>query len=147
MSNEGKHNGQGRLTKRKTTLRQIQAKTTSKANGAFGLRAGYMSDRLHKGSDIWLNCIGPKQQEWVEFLGADSFDALPIAKREQVRLWIADFLLVSYYIPTVELSTSVKEVRAGMNNLGRLTKELGDMKVEKNITDPLTYHKERYGAE
>jgi len=146
MSDKGKHNGQGSLSQRKTTLRQIQSKATSKANGAFALRAGYLSDRLHKGSDIWLNCIAPKEQEWAEYLGADNFESLPIAKREQVRLWVADFLLVSYYIPAVELSTSVREVRAGMNNLGRLTKELGDMKAEKLVADPLTYHKERYGT-
>ena len=114
MSDKGNHNGQGSLTQRKTTLKQIQAKTTSKANGAFGLRAGYMSDRLHKGSDIWLNCIGPKQQEWAEYLGAASFEALPIAQREHVRLWIADFLLVSYFIPDAALSTSVTEIRANI---------------------------------
>jgi len=147
MSDKGKQNGQGSLSKGKTTLKQIQAKTTSKANGAFGLRAGYMSDRLHRGSDIWLNCIGPKQQEWAEYLGASSFESLPIAQREHVRLWIADFLLVSYFVPDAGLSTTVKEVRAAMNNLGKLTRELTGMKTEKNVTDLQDYLKENYGGE
>ena len=110
MSKEAKTNGAGSLGKRKRTLRQIQEHHSSTAGGAFGLRAGYMSDRLHRGSDIWLNVIGPKEKEWAEYLGATSFESLPIAQREHVRLWIADFLLVSYYIPAAELSTSVKEV-------------------------------------
>jgi len=135
MPKEGKQNGQESLSQRKRTLRDIQAHHSSTANGAFGLRAGYMSDRLHKGSDIWLNCIGPKQQEWAEYLGAASFEALPIAQREHVRLWIADFLLVSYFIPDAALST-----------LGRLTRELMAMKVEKNVTDLQTYVKENYGG-
>jgi len=106
-----------------------------------------MSDRLHRGSDIWLNVIGPKEKEWAEYLGATSFESLPIAQREHVRLWIADFLLVSYYIPAAELSTSVKEVRAGMNTLGRLTRELMAMKLEKNVTSLGDYLKENYGSE
>lgn len=146
MSNKGKQNEQGSLSQRKRTLKQIQAKTTSTANGAFGLRAGYMSDRLHRGSDIWLNVIGPKEKEWAEYLGADSFDALPIAQREHIRLWVADFLLVSYFIPDAGLSTTVKEVRAATNSLGRLTRELMAMKVEKNVTDLKTYVKENYGG-
>ena len=135
MSEEAKANGQGNLSQGKRTLKQIQAHHSSTANGAFGLRAGYLSDRLHRGSDIWLNVIGPKETEWAAYLGADNFESLPIAQREHVRLWIADFLLVSYFIPDAGLSTTVKEVRAAMNSLGRLTRELMAMKVEKNVTD------------
>lgn len=145
MSNKGKQNGHGSLSQRKRTLKQIQAKTTSTANGAFGLRAGYMSDRLHRGSDIWLNVIGPKEREWAAYLGADSFDALPIAQREHVRLWIADFLLVSYFIPDAGLSTTVKEVRAAMNNLGKLTRELTVMKIEIPIESVQSYVSRKYG--
>ena len=101
---------------------------------------------MHRGSDIWLNVIGPKEKEWAAYLGADSFESLPIAQREHVRLWIADFLLVSYFIPDAGLSTTVKEVRAAMNSLGRLTRELMSMKVEKNVTDLKTYVAENYGG-
>lgn len=146
MSEEAKHNGQGSLSQGKRTLKQIQAHHSSTANGAFGLRAGYLSDRLHRGSDIWLNVIGPKEQEWAEYLGGTDFASLPIAQREHIRLWIADFLLVSYFIPDAGLSTTVKEVRAAMNSLGRLTRELGVMKIEKNVTDLKTYVKENYGS-
>ena len=111
------------------------------------MRAGYLSDRLHRGSDIWLNVIGPKETEWAEYLGADNFDALPIAQREHIRLWVADFLLVSYFVPDAGLSTTVKEVRAAMNTLGRLTRELMAMKLEKNVTSLGDYLKENYGSE
>jgi hypothetical protein len=104
-----------------------------------------MSDRLHRGSDIWLNVIGPKEREWAAYLGADSFDALPIAQREHVRLWIADFLLVSYFIPDAGLSTTVKEVRAAMNNLGKLTRELTVMKIEIPIESVQSYVSRKYG--
>ena len=146
MSEEAKTNGTGSLSKKKRTLKDIQAHHSSTANGAFGLRAGYLSDRLHRGSDIWLNVIGPKEKEWAAYLGADSFDALPIAQREHVRLWIADFLLVSYFIPDAGLSTTVKEVRAGMNTLGRLTRELMAMKVEKPVQNLKDYVRENYGT-
>ena len=147
MSEEATTNGQGSLSNRKRTLKDIQAHHSSTANGAFGLRAGYLSDRLHRGSDIWLNVIGPKEKEWAAYLGADNFESLPIAQREHVRLWIADFLLVSYFIPDAGLSTTVKEVRAAMNSLSRLTRELMSMKVEKNVTDLQDYLKENYSGE
>ena len=147
MSEEAKTNGQGSLSQRKRTLKQIQAHHSSKANGAFGLRAGYLSDRLHRGSDIWLNVIGPKEREWAEYLGATSFESLPIAQREHVRLWIADFLLVSYYIPAAELSTSVKEIRAGLNTLGRLTRELMAMKLEKPTQGLQEHLRATYGVD
>jgi len=146
MSEEAKTNGQGTLSQRKRTLKDIQAHHSSTANGAFGLRAGYLSDRLHRGSAVWLNVIRPKEKEWAAYLGADSFQALPIAQREHVRLWIADFLLVSYFIPDAGLSTTVKEVRAAVNSLARLTRELMAMKVEKNVMDLKDYVRENYGT-
>ena len=135
MSEEAQTNGQGSLSQRKTTLRQIQAKNTSTANGAFGLRTAYLSDRLHKGSDIYINTIQPKETEWAQFLGADTIEELPIAQRETIKLWMADWLLVAYYVPDARLTTSVREVRAGMTNLGKLTRELTVMKMEKPVTD------------
>jgi len=51
MSDKGNRNGQGSLSNRKRTLKQIQAHHNSTANGAFGLRAVFVSlPALHMGA-------------------------------------------------------------------------------------------------
>ena len=53
---------------------------------------------------------------------------------------------MSYFIPDAGLSTTVKEVRAAVNSLARLKRELMAMKVEKNVMDLKDYVRENYGT-
>jgi hypothetical protein len=126
-------------TQGKQTLKEIQADRRSTANGAFWARAAYLGDRIYRGSEIWVRYVGPKQQEWAEYPGYESFDQLPIAERKLVTLWVADWLMVSLFVPETDLTTNVKEIRAAMNSLARLTTQLLAMKQEKKIPDLQAY--------
>jgi hypothetical protein len=127
---EGKPNGNGRSQQAKVTLRDIQNKPQSTAGGAFALRAAYLSDRIHRGSDVWINVLGPKEKEWAGHFGYESLEAAPIDIREYVRLWIANWLFSAYYVPEGN-PTTIKEVRAALNSLERMTRDMMTRKCEK----------------
>lgn len=58
--------------------------------------------------------------------------------RSLVALWVADWLLVSFYAPD-DVNTGTKEVRAAKNSLERLTLQLHDMKREKSVPNLQSY--------
>ncbi|MGA2264292.1 MAG: hypothetical protein ABSH28_23015 [Acidobacteriota bacterium] len=82
-----------------------------------------------------MSMIEPKHREWATFLGSDSFEALPIADRELVRLYTADHLLVSYYVPSSEEGGNVKEIRAALNSMARIASILRQRKKERPAID------------
>jgi hypothetical protein len=114
------------------TLAQIQGDSRSTAGGAFAARKSFLADRLHRGCTLWLNFIEPMRREWAEYLGYPSLEAVPIATRELVNLYIADKLLVSLWEGS-DYNGSVRELRAALNNLGRLAMHLTTMKREKSV--------------
>lgn len=139
----GNKRRKNRRSKPAATLKTIQLHFSATAGGCFGLRSHYLNQSLHRGSMVWLNFIKPWQEEWAQFLGYPNFDSLPIGEREMVRLWVADKLLVSFYIPRQDVSDSVKEIRAAMNSLARLTERLHSMKREKVVPSLAEYLAER----
>jgi hypothetical protein len=120
---------------RKMTLREIHATPHCTAGGAFALRSRYLNGSLHRGSILWQREIAPKENEWAGFLGYSSMEELPISLRSIVKLWIADWLLTSFYTPQANINSNVKEVRAAMNSLARLTRQLHELKKEKPVGD------------
>jgi hypothetical protein len=133
---EGKPNGNGKSPQGKVTLREIQNKPQSTAGGAFALRAAYLADRIHKGSDVWINVIAPKEREWAGHFGYESLEDAPIDFREYAHLWIANWLLAAYYMPKGNPRT-IKEVRAALNSLERMTREMMNRKREKPVNPAL----------
>jgi hypothetical protein len=132
---EGKPNGNGRPKDHRKTLSQILADPKVRNGGGFVLRRSYLAGKLHRGSAIWLRVIKPRQTEWAKFLGIERFEDLRPDLRETVRFWIADYLLVSYYVPEGDASTNVKEVRAAMNSMARLTRVLEEHRAPKDKAD------------
>lgn len=134
---EGKPNENTKSPQSKVTLRDLQNKPRSTAGGAFALRAAYLSDRIHRGSDVWINVIGPKEREWAGHFGYESLEDAPIDFREYVRLWIANWLLCAYYTPGGNDPGTIKEVRAALNSLERMTRDMMTRKREKPVSPEL----------
>ena len=131
IPSEGKPKRKRLTALRKKTLKEIRANPSATAGGAFALRSRYLNDSIHRGSIIWLREIAPKEREWAGFLGYSHLEAAPISIRSLVRLWVADWLLTSFYTPSADAIPNVKEVRAAMNSLRRLTLELHKLKEEQ----------------
>ena len=131
--------------KRKLTLRDLQADPRSKVGAPFGLRAAYLSDRLHRGSEIWTRFLEPKQSSWVTYLGYDTFEEMPHAKQEMVRLWVANWVIAAFYTPA-DVTTSMTEVRKSLSALERLTRELMAMRGEKKVETIQGYVERNYSG-
>ena len=131
--------------KRKVTLRDLQELPQSKVGAPFGLRSAYLRDGVHRGSEVWIRFLEPKQSAWVVYLGYDTFEEMPQAQQELVKLWITNWIVPAFYTPQ-DVTTSMTEVRKSLSALERLTRELMGMKAEKNVTDLQTYVKENYGT-
>jgi len=122
--------------KRKVTMRDLQEMPQAKVGAPFGLRAAYLRDGLHKGSEVWIRFLEPKQSAWVVYLGYDTFEEMPQAHQELVRLWITNWIIPAFYTPQ-DVTTSMTEVRKSLSALERITRELMGMKTEKNVTQTL----------
>lgn len=136
----------GRKTKRKVTLRDLQADPRSKVGAPFGLRSAYLRDGLHKGSEVWLRFLEPKQSAWVTYLGYDTFEEMPQAHQELVKLWITNWIIPAFYTPA-DVTTSMTEVRKSLSALERITKELMGMRGEKQIETLEGYVERKYGGD
>jgi hypothetical protein len=132
---EPKSNGNRKSKDPRRTLNQILSDHRSTAGGGFALRRAYLGDRLHRGSSVWLRVIQPRHTEWAIFLGSEKLEDLRPDLRETVRLWMADYLLIAYHVPHSESASTVKEIRAAMNGMARLTRVLEEHRAQKGASD------------
>jgi hypothetical protein len=135
----------GKKTKRKVTMRELQAMPKSKVGAPFGLRSAYLRDGVHKGSEVWVRFLEPKQEAWVAYLGFDSFEEMPVAHQELVKLWITNWIVPAFYSPQ-DVTTSMTEVRKSLSALERITKELMAMRGEKKVETLQGYVERKYSG-
>ena len=80
------------------------------------------------------------------YLGYDSFEEMPHAKQEMVRLWIANWIIPAFYTPQ-DVTTSMTEVRKSLSALERITRELMGMRGEKRVETLEGYVERKYGGD
>ena len=131
--------------KRKVTMHDLQAMPQSKVGAPFGLRSAYMRDGVHKGSEVWIRFLEPKQSAWVVYLGYDTFEEMPQAHQELVRLWVTNWIVPAFYTPA-DITTSMTEVRKSLSALERLTRELMAMRGEKQVETLEGYVERKYSG-
>ena len=99
-------------------------------HAAYSLFHAFNSGEIDRRSHLG-QIISGMESEYASHCGYTSYSECPITLREKLRIAIGEWILQSFIVPS---KGNIKDLRASINTLNRITSELGLKPTSRNVS-------------